>query len=329
MPASNAYRDLDEMQLADLVTDLSNKGFDLAAERTGENRFSLKASRKPSTPGRAKLPANTAAALAEMGPIPSRPSPNFVGSGAEISDADLARAAAALECDVAAVQAVSDVESRGGGYLSNGRPKILFEAHHFSRRTGGVYNKSHPKISSPRWDKSLYAGGPREYTRLENALRLNRNAALAAASWGRFQIMGFNYELCGYRTVTAFVSDMVESEGGQLDAFVGFIKGRRLDDDLRSHDWAAFARGYNGSGYKENAYDVKLANAWAKHASGPWLTDREVQAALNRAGANPVLVVDGAIGGKSRKAIRAFQRANGMEPDGRITPALIKALLKV
>lgn len=122
---------------------------------------------------------------------------------------------------------------------------------------------------------------------------------------------------------------MVESEGGQLNAFVGFIKGRRLDDDLRSHDWAAFARGYNGSGYKENAYDQKMADAWAKHANGDWLSDREVQAALNRAGADPALVVDGAAGAKTRKAIRVFQKTNGLAVNGRITPRLIQALLRV
>lgn len=329
MSETRTYRDLDEGQLADLVYDLGNKGYGLDADQSGGGQFSLTASRGSTTLGGGRLPADTAAALAAMGPRPSRPIPNFVGSGAGIGEADFSRAAEILECDVAAIKAVSDVESAGGGSLPDNRPKILYEAHHFSKRTGGVFNKSHPAISSRRWDRSLYKGGAAEYGRLESALRLNRNAALASASWGRFQIMGFNYEICGYRSITAFVSDMVESEGGQLNAFVGFIKGRRLDDDLRSHDWAAFARGYNGSGYKENAYDQKMADAWAKYANGDWLSDREVQAALNRAGADPALVVDGAAGAKTRQAIRVFQKTNGLAVNGRITPKLIQALLRV
>jgi len=329
MSEKRTYGDLDEGQLADLVYDLGNKGFGLTAGRSVDGRFTLTASRKSTTPRAARIPTDTGAALAQMGPRPSRPIPNFVGSGAGIGEDDFQRAADALECDVAAVKAVSDVESAGSGRLPDNRPKILFEAHHFSRRTGRVFDGSHPDISAPRWDRSLSNGGAAEYDRLDQALRLNRNAALAAASWGRFQIMGFNYEICGYRSITAFVGDMVESEGGQLNAFVGFIKGRRLDDDLRSHDWAAFAHGYNGAAYKENAYDQKMANAWARHANGDWLSDREVQAALNRAGADPALVTDGAIGAKTRKAIRVFQKTNGLAVDGRITPKLIQALLRV
>jgi hypothetical protein len=33
---------------------------------------------------------------------------------------------------------------------------------------------------------------------------------------------------------------------------------------LQSHDWAAFAKGYNGPGYAKNAYDVKLAEAYER-----------------------------------------------------------------
>jgi hypothetical protein len=33
-------------------------------------------------------------------------------------------------------------------------------------------------------------------------------------------------------------------------------------------DWAKFARGYNGPGYAQNAYDVKLAQAYEKNRNG-------------------------------------------------------------
>ena len=32
--------------------------------------------------------------------------------------------------------------------------------------------------------------------------------------------------------------------------------------NLKEHDWAGFARKYNGPGYAENAYDQKLKNAY-------------------------------------------------------------------
>ena len=331
MPDQQTYRGLDEDQLSDLVPDLENKGFELTAKRNAGDVFSLTAKSGRKTPRGAKLPADTAAALAAMRTPLRRPIPDFEGSGDGITEADFERAAAELDCDVAAIKAVSEVESRGGGYLSrtDPRPKILFEAHIFGRRTNHVFNASHPAISSRKWNRSLYSGGAGEYDRLEAALRLDRNAALASASWGRFQIMGFNFQVSGFSSVTAFVSAMVESEGRQLDAFVGFIKGNRLDDELRAHDWAAFASRYNGPAYAENKYDEKMQRAWEKHAAGTWLSPREVQAALNRAGADPRLKVDGAIGRKSRRAIKDFQEANGLTVDGQVTPELIGALLKV
>ncbi len=46
-----------------------------------------------------------------------------------------------------------------------------------------------------------------------------------------------------------------------------FIEKSNLDDALRAKDWAKFARGYNGPGYKKNSCDTKMAKAdarWAK-----------------------------------------------------------------
>lgn len=38
-----------------------------------------------------------------------------------------------------------------------------------------------------------------------------------------------------------------------------------LVDELQRHDWAGFARGYNGAGYKRNNYDEKLRQAYNKY----------------------------------------------------------------
>ncbi|MCW8039807.1 N-acetylmuramidase domain-containing protein, partial [Acinetobacter entericus] len=50
----------------------------------------------------------------------------------------------------------------------------------------------------------------------------------------------------------------------QLDAMCRYIKVNGLVNALKNKDWKAFARGYNGSGYAKNNYDVKLANAYIK-----------------------------------------------------------------
>jgi hypothetical protein len=185
------------------------------------------------------------------------------GGGALLKDADLANAAEALNCEVACVKAVAEVESQGSGFLPSGRPKILFEALWFSRLTQNRYDASHPDISSPRWNKALYSKD--EYARLEKAVALDRTAALQSASWGRFQIMGFNFKESGFASVEDYVQAMYESEGRQLDAFISFLKAKHLDAPLRERRWGDFAHGYNGPGYKDNRYDEKLLAAYRKY----------------------------------------------------------------
>lgn len=185
---------------------------------------------------------------------------------AKLTAADFTDCATTLQCQVAAVRAVVAVESAGGGFLPDGRPKILFEANYFHKLTKGKYDKTHPNISSPTWNRKLYKGGAREWDRMNEAAALDRSAALQSASWGLFQIMGANYKACGFATVDDFVAAMEKSEGDQLKAFVGFVKSNKLDGYLRKLNWAAFAKGYNGPGYAKNAYDKKLANAYTKYS---------------------------------------------------------------
>ena len=182
-----------------------------------------------------------------------------------LTESDFERAANSLGCDVAAIKAVCEVEAPQGGFHDDGTPRILFEAHHFARLTNHQYNESHSDISSRYWNRSLYKGGMAEHKRLQKAAALDREAALQSASWGKFQIMGFNWTLTGAKSLQEFINDMYRSEGAHLDAFVGFVKANNLADALRQHRWADFAKGYNGSGYAANAYDVKLAAAHSKY----------------------------------------------------------------
>lgn len=195
----------------------------------------------------------------------AKPEPAHTGSKT-LTDADYQRAAKSLGVDVASIKAVASVESSGAGFLPDGRPKILFEAQQFHDHTGGRYDRTHPDISSPTWNRSLYKGGAAEYGRLAEAQKLDSSAALQSASWGKFQILGSNYRAAGYDSVESFVAGMKQSEGKQLDAFVGFVKANGLADNLKNHDWAGFARGYNGPGYAANDYDGKMARAYAQYS---------------------------------------------------------------
>jgi len=198
-------------------------------------------------------------------PTPPKPAPPNSGQPSRsLTDADYRAVAQMIGCQIAAVRAIVEIESSGSGFLPDGRPKILFEAQWFSEFTDGQYDTSQPDISSVRWNPDLYLGGAREWTRLEKAIKLDRTAALKAASWGLGQIMGFNFPSAGYKDVESFVKDMHISEGKQLTAMFNFIKSQKLDRFLINRDWAGFALRYNGEGYRQNRYDEKLAAAFHK-----------------------------------------------------------------
>lgn len=183
---------------------------------------------------------------------------------ADTAWSDFARA---LEIDVATLRAVAEVESAGDGFLPppSDKPKVLFEGHAFHRLTGGRYDREHPGLSYAKWSRSKYSGSPAgEWRRLEAACRLDRAAALQSASWGLFQIMGFNYPYCGCVDVDAFVARQYESATRQLALMVKFVSRPPLLPALRKHDWKAFARAYNGPGYAANHYDERLAAAHAR-----------------------------------------------------------------
>ena len=211
---------------------------------------------------------NTARLEAPAAAAEPAPAPAATTTGSRtLTEADWQRAAQTLGVDVATIKAVAEVEASRSGFLADGRPKILFEAHQFSERTGGRFDRSHPGISSPRWNRDLYVGGAGEHTRLAEALALDPTAALESASWGRFQIMGFNHEAAGFANVEDFVADMRQGEGRQLDAFVNFIRAdATMHRALQAHDWAGFAERYNGERYAENQYDTRLAEAYRRHA---------------------------------------------------------------
>lgn len=186
-----------------------------------------------------------------------------------LTEQDYIEVANRLDCEVAAIKAVAHVESKGGGFLTDGRPKILFEGHVFWKylkkqgKDPNEYVVNNDTILYKKWTKKHYLGGAEEYDRLFKAESIDYIAANESASWGEFQIMGFHWKSLGYESVHAFVKSM-ETAKGQLEAFVRFIGVNGLAIYLRTQNWAEFARRYNGPGYAANRYDTRMAAAYKK-----------------------------------------------------------------
>lgn len=189
-----------------------------------------------------------------------------------LTESDLIRAARDLNVELAAVKAIRDVESRGSGFLPDGRPVILFERHIMRRRLLSYGEDvetlvdKHPDIINSK--TGGYMGGIYEWGRFERAAQIHRAAAIESASWGMFQIMGMHWRHLKYPSAEAFYDAMCESEGKQLDAFVRFIKAdASLWNAIKDKDWQRTARIYNGPNYRENNYDVRLETAYNRYRS--------------------------------------------------------------
>jgi len=203
--------------------------------------------------------------------------PDFVGAARPLAPGDFRAAAAVLQLDERRIRAVDEVESRGRGFHPDSRrPVILYEPHVFHRLTRGKFSDSHPEISYPTWGTKPYpASQSIRYAQLIAARELDEAAALSSASWGRFQIMGFNHAAAGFSTPQAFVAAMCAGEGEHLMAFARFVKtSPRAMNALRLSDWAGFARWYNGEGYAQHGYDQRLKTAYARLCADPPATAR-------------------------------------------------------
>ncbi|HRI71115.1 MAG TPA: N-acetylmuramidase domain-containing protein [Polyangium sp.] len=189
------------------------------------------------------------------------------GAARRLAVSDFAAAAKSLGCETAAVRAVADVESGGRtGFDTKKRPKILFEIHLFRDNTKHRYDKSHPHLSAPYSSPRRRASYNRDqWVVIHEAFALDPDAAVKSASWGMFQVLGSNYKMCGWKNVRQFVYDMFESEAQHLRAFLGYCRAANITPYLKTHNWAAFARGYNGPDYASGGYHTKMATAYARY----------------------------------------------------------------
>lgn len=190
-----------------------------------------------------------------------------------IKESDYIEAAAWSGLELNVVKAVTSVEALGFGFFNNGRPTILFERHVFYRELvkarGKVYAdrivKNEPGLCNPL--SGGYVGGSSELDRLDDACKLDLECALKSASYGLFQIMGFNHLQAGYKKVGDYYEEMCAGEQQQLDAFVSYVmldKDQSLFSSLKKKDFTSFAREYNGPGYNKHnpPYDVRMQRAY-------------------------------------------------------------------
>lgn len=170
---------------------------------------------------------------------------------------DLVDTAKVLNIEVEIMMAIAKQESHGGGFFRNGKPKILFERHKMYQhlRDEGhnpkELEKLHPNIVNHK--PGGYGPSSTQHQRLEEARKLDEEAAIMSASWGRFQIMGETYKYL-YDTPQELEKAMNASEKQQLKYFAAFVRkkaGGRLLIALRNKRWETVATLYNGDNWRK------------------------------------------------------------------------------
>jgi len=177
----------------------------------------------------------------------------FKGSAIKMTIEDIHAVADTAGIDRAALRAVLSVETGGSGFDKSGRPKALFERHYFYKFIKDdpvlLDQASAAGLAYPKWGERPYPkGSDAVYAEIEAAYEMR-------------------WKMTGSASVEEMVSQAMESEINQLHHMIGFIKSAGLLDKLKAKDWAGFAKGYNGPAYAKNAYDTKLAGAYANFIS--------------------------------------------------------------
>lgn len=273
----------------------------------------------------------------------------------EIREA-IKRIAVENNMDAASLLAVISVESGGKIFTNIGgklEPVIRFEGHYFyrllpkaKRNIAVTKGLAHRRVG---YIKNSYSQKLR-WQFLNKCIALDRDAALQSTSWGVGQVMGSHWRWLGYASVDAMISDVRRGIGGQAELMVRFIKKANLERFIETKDWPAFARSYNGPGYKKHKYDVKIAKAYKQYAAlengydtaylkinkgkrnstailrlgdcGEYV--HALQLELRKCGF--LIIVDGDFGPITRQAVMAFQKQNNLRVDGIVGPKTYEML---
>lgn len=219
------------------------------------------------------------------------PDLSFLGEyvGGEVNNEDIESAAKDLKCEPSLIYAIARQESGHSSFIKIGDrtvPTILYERHWFRKLTkpnksspspyeekfhdicGPAYHKTKKQTTGKKSEKKTVLidvmtgseanpddiyGPPNipQYKRLVKAYQLNKSAVLQSCSWGKFQIMGFNYKSAGFDDVFGFVKAMCSGDPAHIKAFLKFAKSNAvLLDGLRNKNYEKIAEGHNGASWK-------------------------------------------------------------------------------
>lgn len=182
----------------------------------------------------------------------------------KLTEEDFERVAGELDIEIATMKAVVVIEAgrEMKGFWAPGVPIVNYDRSMWAKCKRYVVNPRKAPASAKIPDGLTNPAAVRAWQRLISARKVCEEQANLSSFWGMFQIGGFNYKVCGCKSIDEFVRLMSYSELEQLELFATFITNSKLVQYLRAKNWAGFASRYNGPSYARRGYHTKLANAY-------------------------------------------------------------------
>ena len=178
------------------------------------------------------------------------------GNGCNINDNDYATTAKDLGVEKEVLMAIASQESKHASFKAVKQATILFERHKMYRL---LIKKGNTKASVDALSKKYPSivnedsGGYNDmtsYEKLKIAKSIDYNCAVQSCSWGKFQVMGFNYANL-YSSPRELEKAMNMCELQQFKYFVSYLKNTSgMVDALKNKNWERIATLYNGPNWK-------------------------------------------------------------------------------
>jgi hypothetical protein len=177
--------------------------------------------------------------------------------GSLIREDDYKNVSERLSIEVEVMKAIAKQESKRNSFWKKGQATILFERHKMwkhLKKIGKTENelkelkREYPKIVNS--SAGGYGQYSDQYEKLEVAKKINYSCALKSCSWGKFQVMGFNYAVA-FSSPEKMEKAVNMCELQQFKFFVGYIENTNgLLNAMKNKDWESIAEKYNGSSWK-------------------------------------------------------------------------------
>lgn len=174
-----------------------------------------------------------------------------------------------LDVEPAILKAFATVESRGDGFLTDGRAKILYERHWayklLEQKGMDVENM---QLLIPRLVNKTpgdYLDGAGSWEKFEIMEMIDMDVAIQCCSWGTFQIMGFHWKEQECSSPLEFMQKAMTNSTAHLEMLAEFIRDNaKLHKAIREKNFLLMAQIYNGPNQK--GYDKAMAEAFSRYS---------------------------------------------------------------